>query len=111
MIARNWDDIVILTMLMHLFALSSALPAYSTLVAASTAASVAWHLNEQDRRLLLLDYGLAFAWGLTDACMDLRTIPLNLLTIAALFALESHSLWHLVSAAKAAAVTHLLLAG
>lgn len=107
---RSWDDTTILTTLFHLFALSRALPFYSVLVAVSTAASVAWHRNEGNRAILFVDYGLALGWGVVDAYLDWRTIPLNLLTLVAFTNIENHAAWHLISAAKATAVTHLLLA-
>lgn len=105
-----WDDLTVLTTLFHLFAMSRALPFYSLLVAASTAASVAWHRDERNRKLLLIDYGLAVLWASTDAYLDWRTVPLNLLTFMALSNMDSRTAWNLVSAARAGAVTHLLLA-
>ena len=105
-----WEDLTVLTTLFHLFAMSRALPFYSVLVAASTAASVAWHRDERNRKLLLVDYGLALIWASTDAYLNWRTVPLNLLTFMALNNMDSHAAWHIVSAAKAVAVTHLLLA-
>ena len=107
---RPWDDLVILTTLFHLFAMSHTLPWYSVLIATSTAASVAWHrANEADVLLAVLDYGIAGLWFVTDASLDWRTIPLNLGIAAANMAMENHAVWHLLSAAKATAVTHLLL--
>jgi hypothetical protein len=105
-----WDDLTVLTTLFHLFAMSRALPFYSLLVAASTAASVAWHRDERNRALLLVDYGLALVWASTDAYLNWRTVPVNILTFMVLNTMDSRTAWHLVSAAKAAAVTHLLLA-
>lgn len=107
---RHWDDLVILTTLFHLFAMTTARPMYSALIASSTAASVLWHAtHETDRTLAVVDYGIAGLWFLADASLDWRTIPLNLAIAVANAAMENHAAWHLLSAGKAIAVTHLLL--
>lgn len=108
---RDWDDLIILTTLFHLFAMSRALPGYSVLVAASTVASVAWHREQETDVLLgLLDYGLAGLWFMVDASMSWKTVPLNLAVAALNMMLhDHHAEWHLLSAAKAIVVTHLLL--
>ena len=110
---RDWDDLTVVTTLLHLFAVTRSLPVYSLLVLATTATSFAWHrTRESNMRLGLLDYGLAGVWFFADASLNWQTIPLNL-AIALLHTLmaDHHAAWHLLSAAKAIAVTQLLLTG
>ncbi len=102
----------VLTTLLHLTALNSALPTqYNALILAATLTSALWHANnEQSRWLGALDYGLAGLWFLVDTTGSLWTVPLNLAVFAAFTTMKDHALWHCLSAAKAAAVSHYLLA-
>jgi hypothetical protein len=109
---REWNDMIMMTTLLHLFAMSSALPVYSTLIATSTALSILWHKhNEKSAPLLFADYVVAVLWFATDAGLDWRTIPLNLAVAAAHATMENHAAWHCLSAAKAVVVSHYLLTG
>jgi hypothetical protein len=123
--------LLICSTLPHLFAVCfSPSPLYSGIVVAATAASVAWHAEEEPQNwLAVLDYSLAGAWFAADVAYGwgsfwLPFIVLLNLWIAALHrAAEdlvkskihsyeiSHSAWHLVSAFRAVCIAYLLSAG
>jgi len=104
----------ILTTLLHVALNPNLSTLYNLLIVASTFASAAWHAsNEQNLDIGEMDYLLAGLWFTADTYASGYTLPLNLAVAAAHFAAtcEQHPAWHLLSAAKAAFVSHYLLTG
>ena len=114
--------ILILTSLPHFLAVPFAPDwMYSFLVWVSTSCSIAWHASETGLHspLGILDHGLAATWFLADCMYSLGTPQFGpILCLNGLIALlnvgayqlsvvgytsytTSHSVWHLLSAAKA----------
>uniref|UniRef100_A0A6C0BI68 Uncharacterized protein n=1 Tax=viral metagenome TaxID=1070528 RepID=A0A6C0BI68_9ZZZZ len=97
-------------------------PGYGILIFTSTTASVLWHAyGEPVGTLLLLDYGLAGIWGAYDLWLGvrkgllLRFILLNMIVAYVNTKISRgtgyatyHSLWHLLSCAKAIYVSWLI---
>lgn len=97
-------------------------PGYGILIFTSTTASVLWHAyGEPIGPLFLLDYGLAGAWGAYDAWIGmrkgllLRFILLNMIVAYVNTKISRgtdyatyHSLWHLLSCAKAIYVSWII---
>ena len=94
-------------------------PGYGILIFTSTTASVLWHAyGEPVGTLLLLDYGLAGIWGVYDLWLGarkgllLRFFFLNMFVALVNTRISSssnyHSLWHLLSCAKAIYVSWLI---
>ena len=125
--------LLVLTTLSHFLILLVPMPCqtplYPWIVTTGTLASVAWHATEERSLLFaLLDHSLAVLWSLSDIMIAAQIEDLGLfiqvfyLNVAT-FALHqlqeafvknrdqyiySHSLWHLLSAAKGVAVALLL---
>jgi hypothetical protein len=114
-----------LTTLTHLFALPLAPTyTYSSLVLASTGVSFIWHWkNKEGESLKHLDYQLAALWGFTDLLLAEQSGHfVNVLLVSSLVAACGmftetlpvasydlwHSLWHLLSAARACYVVFLI---
>jgi len=103
---------------------------YSVVVALSATASITWHIRHESRDwFLVVDYGLAFAWFIMDVVIastrtDVRTTllvcVLNLLVFGTNMGQShfagkgtaayewAHSVWHLLSCAKAIYIAFIL---
>jgi len=106
----------------HLLAIvpiARAYPGYGILIFTSTTASVLWHAyGEPVGTLLFLDYGLAGIWGAYDLWLGLRKGLLLRVLFVNMFVLWMntkvssrsgyHSIWHLLSCAKAIYVSWLI---
>jgi hypothetical protein len=108
-----------ITTLLHLAVLQTA-PGmvYSTIVSLSTFASFVWHLSggEFSGWLMILDYGLAFTWFLTDIVLSLRTHHFEnvlfwnmmLILLHRVMTGWMHAVWHVFSALKCILVSKML---
>lgn len=101
-----WDPVV-LTTLPHILCAVFAPYPYSVIIAASSTASIAWHVEHEPMTLLFwLDYSFAFLWGYYDIIhlgahgylLNMIAIATNIYASRGPFRYErSHSLWHLFS--------------
>ena len=101
-----WDPVILTSLPQIICSIFAPYP-YSAIIAASSAASIAWHVEHEPMSLLFwLDYSFAFLWGYYDIIhlgphgymLNMIAIGTNIFASRESFRYEhSHSLWHLFS--------------
>lgn len=125
---RPFNSPIILSTLPHFAAaaiVADVAPAYATLVALSSALSVAWHWQYEPAGILFaLDYGVAAIWTAADCWLSFRggffatAATLNAASLAINQGIArmrkgphwdySHSAWHILNVAKALYISYLI---
>ena len=99
-----WDPVVLTTLPHVVCGLFAPFP-YSAIILASSAASIAWHIEHEPMTALFwIDYSLAFLWGFYDIThLGARGYLLNMIAIATnIYSsrepyARNHAIWHLFS--------------